>query len=112
MRIYRNQKQSKALKARLRERALKGVAARAAKRMARVADAPAEPMRIPAGEHLGVLTWHAADGTVRRWVVRQGPRANNIEVAAMGRVVRCGWDHLMTGLRKHLSVPRRRWVNI
>ena len=111
MRFRPNQKASKALKAaKLRERALKGVAARAAKRQARAADAPEEPHRIPAGEHLGVLTWHAADGTVRRWTVRQGPRSNNIEVGACGKRIRCGWDRFLCGLRKHLAQPKRRWA--
>lgn len=110
MRFRANQKASKALKAaKLRERALKGVAGRAAKRIARAADAPEEPHRIPKGEHLGVLTWHAADGTVRRWTVRQGPRANNIEVVAGGKRIRCGWDHFLSSLRKHLAQPKRRW---
>lgn len=73
-----------------------------------------EPERIPEGEALGVLTWHAADGSVRRWVVTQGPRANNVGVVA--RVAQgdgdrrvMGWDRLMRGLRKRLAVPKRRW---
>lgn len=56
---------------------------------------------------LGVLQWHAADGTVRRWTVRQGPRANNLRVAAKGKEVVTGWDHLLACLRKHLAAPRR-----
>ena len=71
-----------------------------------------EPQRVPEGQPLGVLTWHAADGTVRRWVVEQGPRANNIAVVARvagGDDVRrvMGWDKLLAGLRKRLAVPKR-----
>jgi hypothetical protein len=71
-----------------------------------------EPQRVPKGKHLGVLTWHAQDGTVRRWVVTQGPRANNIGVIARvaggddsKRVM--GWDRFLTALRKRLAVPKR-----
>lgn len=71
-----------------------------------------EPQRVPEGNPLGVLTWHAIDGTVRRWVVTQGPRANNITVVARvagGDETRrvMGWDKLMAALRKKLSVPKR-----
>ena len=71
-----------------------------------------EPRRVPEGEMLGVLTWHAADGTVRRWIITQGPRANNIAVTArvsggddQPRIM--GWDRLMAGLRRKLSIPKR-----
>lgn len=92
-----------------------GAEARERKRVERIEAGlvESEPERIPQGEPLGVLTWHAADGTVRRWVVTQGPRANNIAVVArvaggddQRRVM--GWDWLMQGLRKHLSIPKRR----
>jgi hypothetical protein len=91
-------------------------AARERKRQERIATGfvGTEPERIPEGEALGVLTWHAADGTVRRWVITQGPRANNIGVVA--RVVDgdgerrvMGWDRLMQGLRKRLAIQKRRW---
>ena len=71
-----------------------------------------EPRRVPEGMPLGVLTWHAADGTVKRWVVEQGPRANNIAIVARvagGDEIRrvMGWDKLLSGLRKRLAIPKR-----
>lgn len=66
-----------------------------------------EPRRVPAGEPLGVLQRHAADGQVRRWTIRQGNRMNGIRVAAQGKSVECGWDKLFRSLRKKLSVPKR-----
>ena len=51
----------------------------------------------------------AADGTVRRWTIRQGNRANNIQVQAKGRSLVCGWDRFFRGLRKRLSMPLRIW---
>lgn len=82
-----------------------GVAARAKKRM----EAPPsdEPRRVPKNEPLGTLQWHAADGTVRRWHIRQGQRMNSIAVIAQGKSVECGWDHLFRSLRKKLSSPKR-----
>jgi hypothetical protein len=71
-----------------------------------------EPQRVPEGRPLGVLTWHAQDGTVRKWVVTQGPRANNIGVivrVAGGDETRrvMGWDRLLVDLRKLLAMPKR-----
>lgn len=71
-----------------------------------------ELRRVPEGMPLGVLTWHAADGTVRRWVVTQGPRANNIAVVARlagGDETRrvMGWDRFLGALRKRLAMPKR-----
>lgn len=82
-----------------------GVAARAKKRM----ESPCEdePRRVLSGELLGVLQWHAADGTVRRWAIKQGQRMNGIRVEAKGRRTECGWDHLFRSLRKKLSTPKR-----
>lgn len=82
-----------------------GVAARAKKRMESPRDE--DPRRVPAGELLGVLQWHAADGTVRRWTIRQGRRMNSITVIAQGKAIDCGWDRLFRFLRKKLSVPKR-----
>lgn len=85
-----------------------GVAARAKKRMERP---PAdEPERVPAGELLGVMQWHAADGQVRRWVIKQGQRMNGIQVQAQGKTIECGWDHLLRSLRKRLAVAKRRFA--
>lgn len=68
-----------------------------------------EPRRVPEGAFLGVLQWHAVDGTVRRWTILQGDRANNIHVHAKGRSIACGWDRFFRGLRKRLSMPLRIW---
>lgn len=82
-----------------------GVAARAKKRME---NPPCNELRrIPKGETIGVLQWHASDGKVRRWTIRQGQRMNSITVIAQGKAIDCGWDHLFRFLRKKLSVPKR-----
>jgi len=82
-----------------------GVEARAKKRM----ESPREddPRRVPAGELLGVLQWHAGDGKVRRWTIRQGERMNGIQVCAQGKVIECGWDRLFRGIRPKLATPKR-----
>lgn len=80
-------------------------AAKARKRMEQ--PPPDEPRRVPEGEHLGCLTWLDSSGSAHRWNIRQGPRANNIQVAAKGRVIVCGWDKLMSSLRRNLSIPKR-----
>lgn len=91
-----------------------GAKVREQRRIARAQDAPLdqEPQRVPAGHPLGVLTWHATDGTVRRWIITQGPRANNIAIDsrvpgpdAPSRVM--GWDKFLAGLRKRLAMPKR-----
>jgi hypothetical protein len=73
-----------------------------------------EPQRVPEGQPLGVLAWHAIDGSVRRWVIEQGPRANNIAVVARvaggdnaRRVI--GWDGFLSALRKRFAMPKRIW---
>lgn len=99
------------------ERSAAAHAAKARKRMARAVagESMPEPRRVPEGEPLGVLEWHAADGSVRRWAVRQGPRANNISVRAYlagsdaaARVM--GWDKFLAALRKRLAAPKRIFV--
>jgi len=87
------------------EKSAQAHAAKARRRMEAPRDD--EPRRVPEGQFLGVLQWHAADGTVRRWTIRQGDRANNIQVAAKGQTVMCGWDYLLRKLRGHLAVPKR-----
>jgi hypothetical protein len=91
-----------------------GAAVREEKRLARLAEGwtDSTPLRVPEGAPLGQLTWQAADGTVRRWIIRQGPRANNILV--IGRTPRhdpkpiaSGWDKFFRTLRRHLSTPKR-----
>ena len=84
-------------------------AAKARKRMESPPDN--EPRKLDDGMFLGVLQWQDASGQVRRWTVRQGPRANNIRVTAKGKGVVCGWDYLLTSLRKNLSIPKRIFVN-
>lgn len=82
-----------------------GAASRAKKRME--SDPPCYMDRVPKDMHLGTLQWHASDGTVRRWTIKQGPRANNIKVQSKGKTIVCGWDFMMRKLRKHLSVPKK-----
>jgi len=67
---------------------------------------PTDPYRVPHGEYLGTLDWLAADGTKRRWIIRQGKRANGIAVSAKGRNIECGWDRFLRFLRKKLSMPK------
>lgn len=83
----------------------KAHAAKARKRM----EAPRanEPRRVPASELLGTLQWHAQDGQVRRWTIKQGQRMNSIQVCAQGKNIECGWDHLFRSLRKKLATPKR-----
>ena len=91
------------------ETSAKAHAAKARKRMEAPPDN--EPRRVTEGKLLGVLQWHAADGTVRRWTVRQGPRANNIAVTAKSKTATCGWDYLLRKLRKNLATPKRSFEN-
>lgn len=96
------------------ERSKQAHAAKARKRLARLAEGWTDPTppRVPEGTPLGQLTWQAADGTVRRWIIRQGPRSNNLLV--LGRTPRhdpkpitSGWDKFFRALRRHLSTPKR-----
>ncbi len=80
-------------------------AAKVRKRMERLPSD--EPQRVRVGELIGVMQWHAADGKVRRWTIRQGKRMNGIRVEAQGKTVECGWDHLFRSLRKKLAIPKR-----
>ena len=91
-----------------KESSAKAHAAKARKRMECPRDP--EPRKLPKGEFLGVLDWRDASGQVRRWTIRQGPRANNIIVEAHGKRVVCGWDHLTGSLRKRLCVPKRTFI--
>jgi hypothetical protein len=67
------------------------------------------PERIPQGEFLGTLTWQAASGEVKKMVVRQGDRANNIMVDGMRECH--GWDYVMRKLRYRLSVRKMRFAD-
>lgn len=65
------------------------------------------PRRVPAGEFIGVLQWAAAFGEVKRMVVRQGGRANQIRVDGCRRDH--GWDWVLRRVRGKLAVRRRRF---
>lgn len=79
--------------------------AKARKRIAAGNDG--EPRRIPEGEYLGTLLWQAASGEVRKMVVRQGNRSNNIKVDGMREAH--GWDFIMRKLRSKLSIRKLRF---
>lgn len=66
-----------------------------------------EPRRVPEGEYLYTIQLQESSGQVRKWIIRQGPRANNIRVSAKGKSVVCGWDKLMRSLRHNLSITKR-----
>lgn len=85
----------------------KSAKAHAAKARKRLEQPRCETRRVLAGSHLGVVQWHAADGTVRRWTIRQGKRMNGICVVAKGKTIECGWDRLFRFLRGKLAVPKR-----
>lgn len=87
-----------------------GAEARAAKRLD--SPPPDYPYRVPPNEFLGTLSWHSADGTKRQWIVRQGTRMNSIRVLAKGKTVECGWDRFLAGLRKHLAMPKRLFLDL
>ena len=91
------------------EKSAQAHAAKARRRMEAPRDD--EPRRVVEGKLLGVLQWHAADGTVRRWTIKQGPRANNIYVSAKSKTATCGWDYLLRKLRKSLAAPKRSFEN-
>lgn len=83
-----------------------------AKAHQRLASPPGDsPRRVPPNGFLGTISWHAADGTKRQWIVRQGTRMNGIRVLAKGKVVECGWDWFLAGLRKHLAMPKRLFLD-
>lgn len=86
------------------ESSAKAHAAKALKRM----ESPREPKRcrVPDGELLYTLQIQESSGQVRKWIIKQGPRANNIRVTAKGRNVVCGWDKLMRSLRRNLSIQK------
>lgn len=81
----------------------------AAKRRKRLAgpEPDREPERIPPGEYIGFLDWHGAGGSVRRLVIRQGTRANQIQVDGMAHSI--GWDRLLRHIRARLATTKRRF---
>lgn len=87
----------------------KMAAMRAAKERKRLECGPRDdgPRRVPVGELLGVLQWAAACGEVKRMVVRQGARANQIRVEGCRRDH--GFDWLLRQVRGKLAVRRRRF---
>jgi hypothetical protein len=84
----------------------KMAAMRAAKERKRLEGPPPDrgPQKVPAGTLLGVLQWHAAHGEVKRIVVKQGGRANQIRVAGCRKDH--GFDWLFRQLRGKLAIPR------
>lgn len=82
--------------------------AHAAKARKRLESPPiSEPRRVPDKELLYTIQIQESSGQVRKWVIKQGPRANNIRVSAKGREVVCGWDRFMRCLRRNLSIQKR-----
>ena len=79
-------------------------------RRAKMLDQPEALRPRDKGVFLGVLEWRANDEQVRRWTIRQGPRRNNVSVARSGKTVICGWDHLLSKLRGHLSPITRQAI--
>lgn len=71
------------------------------KRMAELGPREVERPRIDAGEYLGALQWHGADGSVKRWAIFQAVRRNQIIVRGM--VKPHGWDFVLQKLREKLS---------
>jgi hypothetical protein len=63
------------------------------------------PRRLDAGEYLGSLQWHGADGSVKRWPVFQAKRRNQIIVRGMKEPH--GWDFVLNKLREKLSMLTR-----
>ena len=72
----------------------------------------AEPRPRPRdpGTFLGVLELRLADDSIRRWVLTQGPRRNNVCVTLGKRKAVCGWDALLNGIRPHLAVITRQAI--
>jgi hypothetical protein len=65
-------------------------------------DRPAD--RLPEGEFIGVLQWHDASGSVKRWTIRQGKRANQVRLVGMKQDH--GWDYLTRKLRTRLGTKK------
>ena len=78
--------------------------AHAAKARKRMEGPPPDrgPERVLAGELLGTLRWHGADGSVTQCVIRQGKRANAIRIGT----TECGWDKLFRRMRGKLSTRK------
>ena len=95
-----------------KERSAKAHAAKTRLRIERTSQREPELVRAPRDEYLGTLQWHDASGQVRRWVIRQGSRANNITVKALihnqpDAIKQRTWTWLLHGLRKLLSISLR-----
>lgn len=71
------------------------------KRMAENGPREIERPRLEAGEYLGSLQWHGADGMVKRWTVFQAKRRNQVIVRGMAKPH--GWDYVLQKLREKLS---------
>ena len=57
------------------------------------------------GDYMGTLQWRQCDGSVRKWVIRQGARSNQIRIDGVNK--EHGWTWLMDRLRVHLSCLTR-----
>lgn len=62
------------------------------------------------GDYIGFIDIRLNDEPVRRFVLRQGPRRNNLLVQARGKTMVAGWDWLFSKLRKHLAPVTRQIV--
>jgi hypothetical protein len=98
-----NRRRAKAISEAARLRATRGWEVR----RARMAETPREPelRPVPAGEFILFITVQFAHGEVKRLIVRQGARANQIRVDGMCKDH--GWDYITQRLRSRLAVPRR-----
>jgi len=101
-----------------KERSKRAHAAKARQRIEAAESGQTEPdfLRVERGTYLGTLTWQAADGQVRKWVITQGHRANNI--AIVGRMAGsdglrhgCTWSAFFARLRRCLVGARRGQAN-
>ena len=53
------------------------------------------------GDYMGTLQWRQCDGSVRKWIVRQGSRSNQIRIDGVKK--EHGWTWLTDRLRVHLA---------
>ncbi|MEM6911071.1 MAG: hypothetical protein AAF555_05755 [Verrucomicrobiota bacterium] len=72
---------------------------------AREEELPLRGNGLEEGELLGVLQWQERSGRVRRWVVRQSKRSNQIKIDGVPKP-KC-WSWLLARLRKHTACLTR-----
>lgn len=56
---------------------------------------------IEAGQYVGTLQWHGADGKIRRWTFRRGRRAGSVLIDRIDKPRTVTW--ILDRLRRHLS---------